>query len=77
MLQQGWTDALPKKYPKETLCTFRVYRRNRRRRDAGLRLDHILLLKTLARRLTAAGTDRAARGQDGPINRAPLWVGLR
>ena len=39
--------------------------------------DHILLLKTLARHLTAAATDRAARGQDGPSDRAPVWVGLR
>ena len=40
---QGWIDALRKMHPNETLYTFWDYRRNRWPRDAGLRLDHILL----------------------------------
>ena len=77
LLEQGWTDALRKKHPKETLYTFWDYRRNRWPRDAGLRLDHILLSKKLARRLTAAGIDRDVRGQDGASDHAPVWVELK
>ncbi|MEO5759950.1 MAG: endonuclease/exonuclease/phosphatase family protein, partial [Mesorhizobium sp.] len=77
LLEQGWVDALRKKHPKETLYTFWDYRRNRWARDAGLRLDHILLSKTLERRLTAAGIDREVRGEDGASDHAPVWVTLK
>ncbi|TPK11499.1 exodeoxyribonuclease III [Mesorhizobium sp. B2-5-7] len=76
LLEQGWTDALRKKYPKETLYTFWDYRRNRWPRNAGLRLDHILLSTTLVRKLRAAGIDRDVRGQDGASDHAPVWVEL-
>ena len=51
--------------PKETVYTFWDYLRNRWERDAGLRLDHLLLSKKLARRLTDAGVDREVRGLEG------------
>lgn len=77
LIEQGWVDALRKVYPKETLYTFWDYRRNRWPRDAGLRLDHILLSKTLARRLKGAGIDRDVRGEDGASDHAPVWVELK
>ncbi|MER8954988.1 exodeoxyribonuclease III [Mesorhizobium sp. M0833] len=77
LLDQGWLDALRKKYPTETLYTFWDYRRNRWPRDAGLRLDHILLSKKLSRRLVAAGIDRDVRGETGASDHAPVWVELR
>ncbi|RUV71679.1 MAG: exodeoxyribonuclease III [Mesorhizobium sp.] len=77
LLDQGWLDALRKKHPKETLYTFWDYRRNRWPRDAGLRLDHILLSKKLARRLAGAGIDREVRGEPGASDHAPVWVELR
>lgn len=77
LLDQGWTDALRKKNPKETLYTFWDYRRNRWQRDAGLRLDHILLSKKVARRLAGAGIDRDVRGEPGASDHAPVWVELR
>ena len=77
LIEQGWLDALRKVYPKETLYTFWDYRRNRWPRDAGLRLDHILLSKTLARRLKGADIDRDVRGEDGASDHAPVWVELR
>src|SRR5690606_17707513 len=43
LLKQGWTDALRKKHPNAQVFTFWDYMRNRWERDAGLRLDHILL----------------------------------
>ena len=45
-------------HPDETIYTFWDYLRNRWERDAGLRLDHLLLSKKLARRLSGAGVDR-------------------
>jgi exodeoxyribonuclease-3 len=77
LLAQGWTDALRKKHPKDTLYTFWDYRRNRWPRDAGLRLDHILLSRKLARRLAGAGIDREVRGEPGASDHAPVWVELR
>ncbi|MER8479585.1 MULTISPECIES: exodeoxyribonuclease III [unclassified Mesorhizobium] len=77
LLDQGWLDALRKKHPTETLYTFWDYRRNRWPRDAGLRLDHILLSKKLSRRLVAAGIDRDVRGEVGASDHAPVWLELK
>lgn len=66
LLDQGWLDALRKVYPKETLYTFWDYRRNRWPRDAGLRLDHILLSKTLARRLKGRVSTATCAGRMAP-----------
>lgn len=77
LLAQGWTDAIRKKHPDETIYTFWDYMRNRWPRNAGLRLDHLLLSKTLARKLTAAGVDRDVRGADGASDHAPAWIQLR
>jgi len=77
LLDQGWVDAIRKKHPKETVYTFWDYMRNRWERDAGLRLDHLLLSKTIASRLKAAGVDRDVRGEEGASDHAPTWVVLR
>lgn len=77
LLQQGWTDAIRKKHPAETIYTFWDYMRNRWPRDAGLRIDHLLLSKSLARRLTAAGVDRDVRGAESASDHAPAWITLR
>ena len=45
LLAQGWTDAIRKTHPDETIYTFWDYMRNRWPRNAGLRLDHLLLSK--------------------------------
>ncbi|MCZ4094667.1 exodeoxyribonuclease III [Sinorhizobium psoraleae] len=77
LLDQGWLDALRKVYPEEQLFTFWDYRRNRWQRDAGLRLDHILLSRKLTRRLSGAGIEREVRGLDGASDHAPVWTTLR
>lgn len=78
LLDQGWVDALRRKHPgDEALFTFWDYMRNRWPRNAGLRLDHLLLSKKLARRLVDAGVDRHARGQDGASDHAPVWIRLK
>ncbi|MBE0581240.1 exodeoxyribonuclease III [Devosia sp.] len=77
LLAQGWTDAIRKQHPNETVYTFWDYMRNRWPRDAGLRIDHLLLSKSLARKLVAAGVDREVRGRDGASDHAPAWIELR
>src|SRR5258708_29692197 len=59
LAEQGWTDALRALHPDERIYTFWKYFRNAFPRDAGLRIDHLLLRPSLAGRLVAAGGDRA------------------
>ncbi|WP_425105972.1 exodeoxyribonuclease III [Ancylobacter sp.] len=73
---QGWTDALRTLHPDERLYTFWDYLRHAFARDAGLRLDHLLLSPALAPRLAAAGVDRAVRGWDKASDHAPAWIEL-
>jgi exodeoxyribonuclease-3 len=77
LLAQGWVDAIRKRHPDTPEFTFWDYMRNRWPRDAGLRLDHLLLSKSAARRLVDAGVDRNARGEIGASDHAPAWVVLR
>ncbi|GAA2821443.1 exodeoxyribonuclease III [Aminobacter aminovorans] len=74
LLDQGWTDAIRKTFPAEMVYTFWDYRRNRWPRDAGLRLDHLLLSKKMAKRLTGAGVDRDVRGHEDASDHAPVWI---
>lgn len=77
LLDEGWTDAIRKTCPTETVYTFWDYRRNRWPRNAGMRLDHLLLSRRLAKRLTSAGVDRDVRGHDDASDHAPVWITLR
>jgi exodeoxyribonuclease-3 len=77
LLDQGWADAIRRLHPSEPMYTFWDYKRNRWQRDAGLRLDHLLLSPSLKGRLVAAGVDREVRGQAGASDHAPAWVVLR
>lgn len=76
LLKAGWTDAVRKQFKTEPMYTFWDYRRNRWPRDAGLRIDHLLLSKTLGANLTGAGVDRAVRALEGASDHAPVWVEL-
>jgi exodeoxyribonuclease-3 len=77
LLAQGWTDAVRTLHPSEPMYTFWDYKRNRWPRDAGLRLDMLLLSPPLAPRLAAAGVDREVRGQPDASDHAPVWITLR
>ncbi|MGH6787433.1 MAG: exodeoxyribonuclease III [Novosphingobium sp.] len=73
---QGWTDALRKLHPDETIYTFWDYFRNAWGRDAGLRIDHLLLSPRLAKRLVAAEVDSFVRGWGKTSDHAPVWIEL-
>ena len=77
LLAQGWTDALRARHPSEAIYTFWHYMRNAWARNAGWRLDHILLSADLAPRLVDAGVDKAVRGREDASDHAPAWVILR
>jgi exodeoxyribonuclease III len=77
LLNQGWTDAIRTRHPDEPMYTYWDYKQNRWARDAGLRLDHILLSPSLAEHLVDAGVDRDVRGRQAASDHAPVWVVLR
>jgi len=76
LLDQGWTDALRATHPDEVIYTFWDYFRDAYGRNAGLRIDHLLLSPSLAPKLKAAGVDREVRGREKPSDHAPTWVEL-
>jgi exodeoxyribonuclease-3 len=77
LLAQGWTDAIRHLHPGQRVYTFWEYRRGAWERDAGLRIDHVLLNPAAARRLATAGVDRFVRGWEKTSDHAPAWVELR
>jgi exodeoxyribonuclease-3 len=74
LLAQGWTDALRHLFPSEPIYTFWDYFRNAWGRNAGLRIDHLLLSPSIAPRLRTAGVDREVRGREGASDHAPTWI---
>jgi len=76
LLAQGWTDAIRQLHPEEAVFTFWDYFRQHWQRNAGLRIDHLLLNRTLAPSLRAAGVDAWVRGEEKASDHAPAWVEL-
>jgi exodeoxyribonuclease-3 len=74
LVASGWTDAIRELHPGERINTFWDYFRNAYERDAGLRIDHLLLSPPVAKRLVRAGVDRAVRGWEKASDHAPTWV---
>lgn len=76
LVKQGWTDCLRELNPGERIYTFWHYMRRRWERDAGLRLDHLLLSPALSNQLKEVGVDRTVRGKPDASDHAPVWVEL-
>lgn len=74
LLDQGWTDAVRRLHPKETVYTFWKYWRGAFERNAGLRIDHLLLNATAAKRLRRAEVDTRPRGWEKTSDHAPVWI---
>jgi exodeoxyribonuclease-3 len=77
LLGAGWTDALRRLQPDGPIWTFWGYLRNRWPNDKGMRLDHLLLSKSLASRLLSAGVSRSIRGEANASDHAPAWIELK
>jgi exodeoxyribonuclease-3 len=74
LLAQGWLDALRARHEGERIYTFWDYFRDHWRRNAGLRIDHLLLNPGLAPRLVDAGVHAWVRDRPGASDHAPTWV---
>lgn len=77
MLADGWTDALRSRYPGGGIWTYWDYQAGAWQRDAGFRIDHLLLSPALADRLADAGVDKDHRGREKASDHAATWVELR
>lgn len=77
LLGLGWTDAIRTLYPTERIYTFYDYFRNAYGRNAGLRLDHLLLNGIVAEMLIAAGVDHTVRGWERSSDHCPVWIELK
>ena len=76
LLKHGWVDAMRALHPKAQIYTFWDYFRNAYGRDAGLRIDHLLVSPSIAPQLRAAGVDRIVRGWPKASDHAPAWIEL-
>jgi exodeoxyribonuclease-3 len=76
LLKQGWTDSIRTLFGDKRIYTFWDYFRNAYARNAGLRIDHLLLSPDLAPRLVAGGVDREVREWEKTSDHAPTWIEL-
>jgi exodeoxyribonuclease-3 len=70
---QGWIDATRQLHPSERIYTFWV-NADAHRRNAGFRMDFLLLSPQLAKRLTRTGVDSEHRAREKPSDHAPVWI---
>lgn len=76
LLKKGWHDSIRALFPDEKVYTFWDYLYKSYDRNAGLRLDHILLSPYLAPMLKSGGIDRQVRGWEKSSDHAPVWIEL-
>lgn len=76
LLQLGLTDSFRKFDQPEKLFTWWDYRMLGFRRNAGLRIDHILLSAALADKCTACDVDKIPRKWEQPSDHAPVIATL-
>lgn len=77
MVNAGWTDAIRTRFPTGPVYTFWDYQAGAWPRDAGFRIDHLLLSPAAADRLANAGVDRHVRGREKASDHVPVWIELR
>ncbi|WP_299764026.1 exodeoxyribonuclease III [Ramlibacter sp.] len=75
LLAQGWVDATRHLHPQERIYTFWV-NANAFQRNAGFRMDFLLLSPSLVGGLEAAQVDQEQRGREKPSDHAPVWLRL-
>ncbi|WP_165227400.1 exodeoxyribonuclease III [Aquisphaera insulae] len=74
LLAQGWTDSLRALHPEAKIYTYWDYFRSAFTRNAGIRIDHLLVSPALAPGLKAAGVDRDIRAREKTSDHAPTWI---
>jgi exodeoxyribonuclease-3 len=76
LLAQGWMDVIRERFPDDRIYTFWDYFRQHWQRNAGLRIDHLLLSPMLHPQVIDAGVDRWVRDLPKASDHAPTWVTL-
>jgi exodeoxyribonuclease-3 len=76
LVKLEWTDALRELNPGARIYRFWKYFREAFARDAGLRIDHLLLSPALKTRLVSGGVAREVRGWEKTSDHAPAWIEL-
>jgi exodeoxyribonuclease III len=74
ILNLGFTDAIRARYPEGAVYTFWDYTAGCWQRDAGFRIDRLLLSPQAADRLRDAGVGKDYRGREKASDHAPTWV---
>lgn len=75
LMDQGWIDATRHRHPDERLYTFWV-NTSAFARNAGFRMDFLLITPDLLPRLANDGIDAEYRGRDKPSDHTPVWIEL-
>ena len=75
LLDQPWTDATRFLHPHDVVYTYWDYG-SAFRRNAGFRMDFLLLNSAAARRLKETDVDRKFRGMEKASDHAPVWATL-
>lgn len=76
LLAEGFTEALRACDPKPGLYTFWDYQAGAWNRNAGIRIDHLLLSPQAADRLVSASVQKHLRGQEKPSDHVAVTVEL-
>lgn len=76
LLAEGYTEALRACDPKPGLYTFWDYQAGAWNRNAGIRIDHLLLSPRAADRLVSASVQKHLRGLEKPSDHVPVTVEL-
>lgn len=76
LIALGLFDSFRQFPQEESLFSWWDYRAAGFRRNAGLRIDHILLSQSLMSRCSASVIDKEPRRWDRPSDHAPVWVSL-
>src|SRR3546814_11646802 len=74
LVAEGLTGALRTRHPGGGVWTFWDYQAGAWQRDAGFRIDHLLLSPQAADRFADAGVDKEYRGREKASDHAPTWV---
>lgn len=74
--EQGWSDAIRKLHPDKARYTFWKYWQRSFERNAGLRIDHVLLNPAAAKFLEAAKVDLRPRAWESTSDHAPVMIEL-
>ncbi|HEX5466714.1 MAG TPA: exodeoxyribonuclease III [Candidatus Limnocylindrales bacterium] len=76
LLAWGLVDAYRLRHPEPGRFTWWDYRAGNFHKGLGMRIDHLLVTRPVAERLSGAEIDRDARKGPTPSDHAPLWIDL-